>query len=78
MWPQSTEMEDKSYQPIFVDTYYEYELDMSLFPGINDPSAHMQPTLLTHQEENCLCKDIPDLPSLIGMYIVTPILRSET
>lgn len=56
--------------PLTVDTDYEYDLDMTMFPGINDPIARLQPTLLIHTRGGCVCKQdsYADLQELIGSY----------
>ncbi|XP_071162237.1 uncharacterized protein [Mytilus edulis] len=53
--------------PLTVDTDYEYDLDMTMFPGINDPIARLQPTLLIHTRGGCVCKQdsYADLQELI-------------
>ena len=62
---------NKSMTPLYVDTHFEYELDMKLFPGLNNPGARIQPSLMIHKDDGCPCQqnaDI-DLPNLIGKFL---------
>ncbi|XP_033735987.1 uncharacterized protein LOC117324309 isoform X2 [Pecten maximus] len=42
--------------PLSVDCSVEYELDMSRFPGWNDPQTRAQPSLMLHLTESCCCQ----------------------
>jgi hypothetical protein len=62
---------NKSMTPLYVDTHFEYELDMKLFPGLNNPEARIQPSLMIHKDDGCPCQqnaDI-DLQNLIGKFL---------
>lgn len=40
---------------LYVNTNIEYELDMSLFPGIGDPEQNSEPSILVHSPGSCFC-----------------------
>ena len=42
-------------EPIFVDTDIDYQLDMSLFPGMDDPHKCRESQLQIHSGELCTC-----------------------
>ncbi|XP_069125715.1 uncharacterized protein, partial [Argopecten irradians] len=44
-------------QPLYVDCSIEYDLDMTRFPGWDDPFARSQPSLMLHlpDQESCPC-----------------------
>ncbi|OWF36272.1 uncharacterized protein LOC110441890 [Mizuhopecten yessoensis] len=50
-------------QPLFVDCSVEYELDMTRFPGWDDPEARAQPTLMLpypDRQYNSSCPSVDD------------------
>jgi len=62
---------NKSMTPLYVDTDIEYELDMKLFPGLNNPEARIQPSLMIHKDDGCPCQQNADvdLQNLIGKFL---------
>lgn len=66
-----SQLSNKSMTPLYVDTDIEYELDMKLFPGFNNPEARMQPSLMIHKDVGCPCQQNADvdLQNLIGKFL---------
>ena len=42
-------------ESLFIDTNFHYDLDLSLFPGINDPGLSSQPALLIATSPRATC-----------------------
>lgn len=71
------------FELLTIDVNIEYELDMNLFPGFEDPITRAQPTLLMHQPPYCPCANFgyetiteDDVDDLIGMFKIRTVNHS--
>ncbi|XP_060085149.1 uncharacterized protein LOC132564512 [Ylistrum balloti] len=48
-------------QPLSIDCSLDYNLDMSMFPGWNDPWVRAQPSVILHRQESCICHISPQI-----------------
>ncbi|KAK3101846.1 hypothetical protein FSP39_006769 [Pinctada imbricata] len=59
-------------EPLYIDTDINYNLDLSLFPGIEDPVKRFQPQLLIHGPQTCDCfRQYYRLPTATSAFYVT-------
>ena len=55
------------FQPLHIDVQMEYEIDETLFPGIEDPLKNPPALIYDLTQDDDVTED-EDIVSLIGMY----------